>query len=278
MRKHLTAVSSILGLAILSGCAKSDTGITESSFGVESGIDTNRQPVTDNEAKLQKETLVYLGDSLSRKETELFDEHGSVICLKTESFDNRVANVTELFTDYEYNADGLVTAKYSDGLNYTYEYENGLCVRQAAYSGDEPLWEKSMEYNDRGDLVLETTVTDGSPNTIRYELEYDETGRILSAKNYTEGSELIYSCLNTYDDRGNLSSYEETNNVLGFTERHEFTYDGDNNVIEARIAKSGGISGNTRVEYAYDDQNRCSRRVEHTASDEIRTEYIYTKL
>ena len=281
MRKHLTTISAILAAVIMAGCSKSDTGFAESSFGAESGITTDRELIAENDAKLQKETLTYLGDSLSRKETELFDEHDNLICSKTEIFDDTAANVTEIRTNYEYGKDGLVTAKYSDGLKYTYEYENGLCVGQAAYSRDELLWEKSMEYNGHGDLVSETTVTDGSPNTIRYELEYDGAGRILSVKNFTGGSELTYCCNNTYDDFGNLSSYEETNSVLDFKERHEFTYDGVNNIIEARITRGGGISGNRRVEYAYDDQNRCSLRLEYGGSDGqpvIRTEFTYTEL
>jgi YD repeat-containing protein len=185
-------------------------------------------------------------------------------------------------------------------FSVTENYPDGLIRSRSTYAADGTLNEGiQWEYDEKGQVLCEKYFTDENEPSeiIRYERDTD--GRILrDIKKYLDGSEDIttYSYDGnghltgklTLDEEGNLYSREEFNwegNNLTFhritdtenneTEKEEFKYDQNGNVLEQK-RRNLETGENTMIVTEYDQNNRKTGEKLFDGDDNLMESISYT--
>lgn len=169
---------------------------------------------------------------------ETFDSDGNVIS-------RREYDITgELTAEYAYDSNGNTTLQISyingktDKTETTY-YEDGseMAVRYTFSDGSGQYWEY-LPKDDKisGRSLKARTEIDANGNETRYDytLEKDEHGNLLcySAVNAATGElDFRQDCLNMYDNNGNLTSIEVTDENGACIQQEYFQYDEKGNLI-----------------------------------------------
>ena len=155
---------------------------------------------------------------------------------------------------YEYNEDWS-TSKITN-------YQNGEEVSQLIY-----------EMTETGYLVSSTQ--DGVLETMEVIVTKDDFGNPIRTEQYQNGALYIYTDC-TYDDSGNLLTYDSYMSASDMTYRMEYTYDESGNKTKLITASGSSVSITT---YTYNQNHRLlleESTVE--ASDQVsRTEYSYSE-
>ncbi len=171
---------------------------------------------------------------------------------------------------YDYDGQGRITKEMHMGVNdapegyYTNEYdENGNITLRISYIalGPEEFVEEytaSYEYNEAGQLVLETRVSEGKV-LAKTEYGYDEAGQCISEKHYEGESFVAAEYTYGYDGKGRVASCVRVDNMEGETIENRYTYDADDRLLtDLRCDADGSVID--RIEYTYDSHGNVLKR------------------
>lgn len=244
---HRELVIGSVVVILLSGCSSNDYGVDS---GNAAGSITYDEIVGDFDIKLP-----------------IFENIASYIDMKDSGY------YTE-YLDFRFDADGQCIskkAKSSDGTAYTYymEYcDDGQLASTSIYDEYNELYAVyEYEYDEHGNVTKTIFDFDGSIDSYTYEYEY-EGELIVGQTTYYE-----YDWTLSYITEYSNYSYDENNNILGFTisnsstntiEAVQFTYDGaGRKVIEK--------NGTKKYIYGY-DANGFNSTIEAEGIDQ---KYVY---
>lgn len=217
-------------------------------------------------------------------EENTYDERGRLIAKRSISGD------VEYGTLYEYDDNDRLTAEtetYGNPAASTYRIEYTyndagkqvlLCWYNNAGVMDTRI---EMEYDDRGNLVRETTYSEPA-HTVSgmHTLKYDSENRVIEDAHYLDaGDTLLYITWNEYDANGNLirrSINSRPEISAARTERNEYTYDEHNRMIRERdyYFEDGEEHLRVDVENEY-DANGMVIKVTHRNPDGTVSGYDY---
>lgn len=150
-------------------------------------------------------------------------------------------------------------------VRYTYD-EKGNCMKEETRENIGRFRTTEYTYDGVGRVRTKTFVGGEDQNSvinqIQTEYTYDDKDNILTQKSVENGKEELVT--NTYDEKGRLLSRtivrtgEYTNTIT-------YTYDARNYLVleQSSTAYTDGKTGQSRVEYTYDDTSDENRRV-HT--------------
>lgn len=241
-------------------------------------------------------------------EKRYYDRYGKLVGTNTYTYDDRGLLLTYEETDHR-------EACTTNTFRYTYNEHGHLTssTQESAYQESSRIIEYTYTYNEDGTIASYTTyVSDSPPSRTEY-LEYDKQGRLLKiTTDNDQGGRKDYIVCNygsngkpatitvspygvsigtssrdfdyifSYDDRGNITSYEYT--VDSFLIKLEYEYDDDGNLIRDEdkfeyIYVDGILCGLKYVEstnrkhfYTLDDTGHVTQ-LEY--SDGTRIEYQY---
>lgn len=300
MKKCLIFFSAVLAAA-LCGCAQSETSsppsepersmIVESvQSAPQSSADSPQQSspavsvpedIAGKYKRISTGTRYFEGKGTPFTYTEIFDEHDNCVFSYDDWFQSR--------STYEYNSDGLITKKALDSSNTctTYEYADGLLIKQCLYEDGELHNTRSYEYNEHGDEVrvtIETAATGEVKIGPFAEYEYGENGKWITRKYYKNGTnELESTETQTYDEEGRVTSH-----TIEFENKritYEYKYDDRGNKTEERRLETqdGETYYDHRSESVYDAQNRVVKYDGYITENGMETllehiEYEYEEL
>ncbi len=185
-------------------------------------------------------------ERLIYNELNEYDEQGNMIRQTVQNFITeggyRLSNV--LVYEYEkgrvcskaestYNAYGEIASEV-----VTRYLVNGEIETVSYYNGERKLTKRySYEYDEQGYLirVFCDNLSNVQGNMTMY-YENDSQGRVLKMSEYDYQGVLTYTTVYTYDSNsGKVQSYETRDEVNGWsTERREYDYDQNGNVLENR--------------------------------------------
>ncbi|MCQ2081225.1 MAG: hypothetical protein MJZ11_06160 [Lachnospiraceae bacterium] len=176
--------------------------------------------------------------------------------------------------EYEYDENGRIKARHlstfyknnsdpNSRFDYSYTYStDGLLIkcdkRENFGSGDMISWDEYI-YDSEGKIIKATTYYhsdsgDNESNNITF--DYDSRGNLTKITN-VGGPSYRYQNIVTmsYDDNGNIVSYEKSSSESGSRDNYVFSYDDKNNIIG--ISYNGNNdSYEETYEYSYDPDGR----------------------
>lgn len=133
----------------------------------------------------------------------------------------------------------------------TYDADGRLLTERTCLPDGKVSGEKTNTYNDKGDLIAQTSKWMGSsPSVQKYSYTYDESGRPSIRVTLDEKGKQIARLKYTYDDEGRVlseTSYGGTDQPT----RIEYTYDENGNLIQEQLFQSGETAARTTT-YTYE--------------------------
>lgn len=202
----------------------------------------------DAEGRKSAEIILQGGEVLESKYF-FYDADGKVVSGRKEYM---AGNIDTIEFEYDENNKLSVRRLIDDDGDVetveTFEYANGLLIRQAVFDGSDNLISEDLyEYNEKNDLtsLLRRNTLDEEEH--REVTEYDEKGRKEVIKQYDAVGNLVERTRYTYDEKDHVSLEENEDG-----HRHSFIsfeYDEKGNVIlqEELNEKDELVSRVTRV-------------------------------
>lgn len=190
-----------------------------------------------------------------------YDEHGNMIKMASK-FKN-------YYYAYEYNDDGTVRVKYSDGYREEYEYENGLEVKCTKYGDlERVVCVTTRTYDEHGYATSMTQELLGSTDGYTSEHEYDENGFLIKEILYDKNGELLGVGTYVYGENGEVLS--GTMEKAGGLFSYDYKYDENGREVELHSTYSTvslygeNVTQEKRAFTEYDEQGRISRVEEYS--------------
>ena len=176
----------------------------------------------DADGKKIAESYAQGGEVLESKQF-FYDEANRIISARKEYLEGNADTI-----EYEYDGVGNMIVRRlidEDGeleTKESFEYENGLLIRQAVMDGDDNLISEDLyEYNEKGQLLSllrKNTLDEEEHHEVT---SYDEQGLRAEVRQYNSMGKLVERVRYTYDEKGRVSVQEneevQHNNFITYT-------------------------------------------------------------
>lgn len=240
MKKYIPII--LVLLLLLTACGKEEAEQTTIPTTAAPTIQTEPPATEDPEGILEEKDTetVYLLARMS-----VLDENGQEI----------------RYREYEYNEKGQLAEEFEYSENtlsyrtvYTYD-ESGRCTTMQTHH---------MDYFEPEKVASRITIT----------YTYDEKGNILLQQTYEDDTLVSYDEF-TYDNHGNHLTYKMYfGGELAYDWAYRCIYDKNGNLLSREEFLDGQLA--YRVEFTYDEQNRCTGNTTYTFDGSVESQSVIT--